>query len=239
VYATSRNSYGLTRSPWNSYNSPLLTRFIGGGSALGEAPTITIDETQMSTCSVLNWTLAESTTLRAFNAYGEGQSHGPIHMYTGGFSNTPNFTSRLGAIGLSEDDELIDQMWGDGQTTPFAPDFFSHLKSLWRYGYLTCPSACSMDTPVTDCKCTCNATEVWDDYTVMRSVLKSPIAMFGNESAFGLLELLCTSNVMLGDHASSASGADPSFWALHGTVERYLQVSSGHLTKAQHLCVQS
>ena len=225
VYATWKNSYQLTRSPWNNYNSPSLVRFIGGGSALGEAPVITIDKTQMSTCSVLNWTLAQSTSLTEFNILAEKQVHGPIHTYTGGWSNAPNFVSELAALGLSAlDEDVHDSLWGAWETNRTVSFLFAQTKTLWRYGYLSCPSSCSMDTPVTDCKCTCNATEVWDDHTVMRDVLKSPIAMFGNETAFGLLELLCNQNILLGDHATSASGADPSFWALHGTVERYLQV---------------
>ena len=198
---------------------------------------ITIDESQMSTCSVLNWTLSQSKTFVDFTELAEKQGHGPIHTYTGGWSNVPDFVSKLAAIELSEDETLVrDMLWGawlENRTVSF---LFAQMKSLWRYGYLTCPSSCSMDTPISECQCTCNATEIWDDYTVMRSVLKSPIAMFGNESAFGLLEWLCTSNVMLGDHATSASGADPSFWALHGTVERYLQVGLGHFMNAKHLC---
>ena len=222
-YAEWTNSYGLIRSPWNNYNSLVLGRFIGGGSALGTEPTITINQTQMSTCSVLEWTLNLSTTLHAFNAYAEGQAHGPIHMYTAGQSNTPNLTAELKAIGIeATSQDWMDQMWGDGQVN--APDIFAHLKSLWRYDKLDCPTHCSMDTPLDDCKCVCDADAIWANSTIRESLFTSPISMFGNESTYGFVKILCSAGVALGDHATSSSGSDPSFWALHGTVERYLQV---------------
>lgn len=45
----------------------------------------------------------------------------------------------------------------------------------------------------------------------------------------GLLDLICNDfsrdgGVVMGDHASSAASSDPSFWVIHGTVERMLQL---------------
>ena len=59
--------YRLIRSPWNNLGDPRFARYFGGGSALGEAPTIFVNENQMSTCSVLKETLAASTDLGTFN----------------------------------------------------------------------------------------------------------------------------------------------------------------------------
>jgi len=221
-YAVWGNSYGLIRSPWNNYNSLTLGRFIGGGAGIGMEPTISINETQMATCSVLEWTLNLSRTLVAFNVYAEGQAHGPIHMYTAGQSNTPNLPAKLLAIGIeATSQDWMDQMWGAG--TVGVPAIFAHMKSLWRYDQYHCPTHCSMDTPLHECKCVCDADAIWADSTY-RELFSTTISMFGNESTYKFIKIFCSTNVALGDHGTSSSGSDPSFWVLHSTVERYLQV---------------
>merc|ERR1711998_155594 len=48
----------------------------------------------------------------------------------------------------------------------------------------------------------------------------------GDETLTKMLNLLCDDyhNVAMGDHASSGATSDPSFWLIHGTVERWLQL---------------
>jgi hypothetical protein len=39
-----------------------------------------------------------------------------------------------------------------------------------------------------------------------------------------LVAYYCSGGVVFGDHAAAAAGADPSFYSMHGTLERYLQL---------------
>jgi hypothetical protein len=226
------NSYGLIRSPWNNLKDDQFARYFGGGSARGVEPTIFVSEDQMSTCEVLMETLERATTLGAFNGAAAGQAHGPIHMFTGGQSGTENMVQRMTAIHLDARGNIHNQMWGNGVTF-----FFSNIKSLWRYNLWTCPESCSDDTAQEDCACGCDAATIMA--SPAREALLEPFAENWissgsiarenvNETLFNLLDLMCEykrdGGVVMGDHASSGAASDPSFWILHGAVERWMQL---------------
>ena len=60
-----------------------------------------------------------------------------------------------------------------------------------------------MDTPREECACSCDTT---------------------NEYYHGIdTEYACDSSFILGDAATSSGANDPSFWSMHGTLERYFQ----------------
>ena len=237
-FTTEANSYGLIRSPWNSLKDDRFARYFGGGSARGEEPVVFVTEDQMSTCAILQQTLVdESPTLGAFNGAAAGQAHGPIHMFTGGQSGTRNLVERMTALGFKANDHTHNQFWGNGVTF-----FFSNIKSLYRYGLWKCPKDCSTETPQEQCSCSCDADEIF--HSGAYKALLAPYAELwasqgvtpvggdgtvdGNATLYSMLELMCgyseDGGVVMGDHASSGAASDPSFWLLHGAVERWLQL---------------
>lgn len=218
-WTTATNSYGLIRSPWNNHNSDRFVRFFGGGSALGEKASVGVTYDEMSSCSILDAALNQSTSLGIFNGEAAGQAHGPVHMFTGGQSGTPNYIDRLLDIGLDASSPHYEQDWGNGVTFNFAS-----IKSLWRYNMWTCPESCSMDTPMSDCKCTCDADTIWKNASVVEALFASDIAMKDNVTVYKLLKMMCEMGPVMGDHASSGAASDPSFWVIHGTVERWLDL---------------
>lgn len=243
-FTSKTNSYGLIRAPWNNLKDDNFARFFGGGAGLGEAPTVFVDSDQMSTCSVLADTLARDTTLGSFNGGAAGQAHGPIHMFTGGQSGTPGLVEKMTSIGLKASSHIHNQMWGNGVTF-----FFANIKSLWRYGLWHCPDSCDASTAQEDCACGCDADEVMsstargdilqvyaDTFESQGITLPGSDAVDGNATLALLVDLMCSfsksGGIVMGDHASSGAASDPSFWVLHGAVERWLQLMriQGRLT---------
>ena len=213
------NSYGLIRSPWNNANSPKFTRYIGGGSAIGQRPTIGLTYDQMSSCRVLDQTLNASIDLTQFSGAIAIQAHRPVHMFTGGQSNTPDFISRLENLGLTATSPYYQQFWGKGVAFNFKT-----IKSLWRYDLWSCPSSCSVDTPVSECSCSCDVDSIWEKDDVVEALFAEDIESRGNETIYEQVRMMCEMSPTMGDHATSSSANDPSFWVVHGTVERYLDL---------------
>jgi len=81
-----------------------------------------------------------------------------------------------------------------------------------------------MDTPMSDCKCTCDADTIWKNASVVEALFASDIAMKDNVTVYKLLKMMCEMGPVMGDHASSGAASDPSFWVIHGTVERWLDL---------------
>lgn len=225
-FTTVSNSWGIIRAPWNNLKDPGFVRYFGGGSALREQPNILVDADQMSTCEVVYETIGASTKLDTFNGAAAGQAHGPIHMFTGGQSNTPEFANHLTKIGLKASGKIHNQFWGSGVTF-----FFASIKSLYRAHLYNCPESCSSETSETDCACTCSAADIMNS-TYKEDLFSGWMTSWSNqgldadETLRKMLDLLCNEyhNVVMGDHASSGSTSDPSFWLIHGTVERWLQL---------------
>ncbi len=225
-YTTVSNSWGLIRSPWNNLKDKQFARYFGGGSALNEPPVVLVNSKQMSTCEVVADTIVNSKKLDTFNGAAAGQAHGPIHMFTGGQSNTPDMVARLNHIGLKSSEAIHNQFWGSGVTFLFAS-----IKSLWRYKLYNCPKSCDFEMSEEECACTCSTEEIMnsDAKEALFSVWMKSFeeqGLDGEETLKKMLNLLCDDyhNVVMGDHASSGSTSDPSFWLIHGSVERWLQL---------------
>ena len=82
-----------------------------------------------------------------------------------------------------------------------------------------------------ECACTCSTEEIMnsDAKEALFSVWMKSFeeqGLDGEETLKKMLNLLCDDyhNVVMGDHASSGSTSDPSFWLIHGSVERWLQL---------------
>ena len=233
-YTTQTNGYGLIRSPWNNLKDPRFARYFGGGGDTDEPPNIFVESDQMSTCANLQETLTTlSLTLGAFNGAAAGQAHGPIHMFTGGQSGTPGLVKKMTEIGFKASGKDHNQFWGSGVTF-----FFANIKSLYRYGLWHCASGCDETTAQEDCSCTCDTAEIMasdakTDLLDSYSSMWSSQGMDGDATLEKMLDLMCgfgksgdgnkgSGGISMGDHASSGAASDPSFWILHGAVERWL-----------------
>ena len=134
--------------------------------------------------------------------------------------------ARLNHIGLKSSEAIHNQFWGSGVTFLFAS-----IKSLWRYKLYNCPKSCDFEMSEEECACTCSTEEIMnsDAKEALFSVWMKSFeeqGLDGEETLKKMLNLLCDDyhNVVMGDHASSGSTSDPSFWLIHGSVERWLQL---------------
>jgi len=110
-------------------------------------------------------------------------------------------------------------------------------KNMWRADYLVCPSICTEDTPLAECKCTCPELTEWLENQQSHEILAIIGPLFkgenaaiylqnenGEDKSVELLKLLCNAyenfNPVIGDSLESASPVDISFWPTHPTVER-------------------
>ena len=75
-----------------------------------------------------------------------------------------------------------------------------------------------------ECACTCDVDEIFKHDDVMEALFSDQLSMEGTNGTYNLLKLLCETNVVQGDHATAGSASDPTFWPVHGTVERWLQL---------------
>ena len=100
------------------------------------------------------------------------------------------------------------------------------------YGLYNCPEAGSCMAENTDhtavvngCACTCSSKDI-----MASDLYNTVFAAFGFTSSFDdatlttVLDYMCSNSIVVGDHGSSSSANDPSFWSVHSTVERYSQI---------------
>jgi hypothetical protein len=226
-YTVVSNSWGLIRAPWNNLKDPQVARYMGGGSALHSKPVVVVDADQMSSCESVFETLESAQSLADFNDAGGSQVHGAIHMFTGGQSNTLDMVPRLANIfnrGEARTPAELNQYWAAGVSF-----FDATVKRLYRYKLYHCPSSCSSSDSMESCMCTCDTAEIMD--STMMHLFKGRMkeweewGLDGKDTLEKMLNLLCDDyhNIVHGDHASSASASDPSFWFIHGPIERWLQ----------------
>lgn len=216
--STLTNAYGFLRAPWNQNNVPYVTRFnISYGVSFTAVPDC---ESHHMALSYTSWT--------RFGAEIMYNPHGPIHILIGGAGNA-DWKTKLEAL----DYDLKNAMY-------WVPSAFSRQKNMYRKGILSCPDICSMDTPMEDCKCTCNDFNAshWANKTEVELLASEPLSLLfpdqntqswlynKNGTFIGgeILQLLCNqvekSAPILGDSLESASPYDPTFWPIHPTVER-------------------
>ena len=112
---------------------------------------------------------------------------------------------------------------------------FAKQKNMYRAGYTTCPSYCSLDTPMEQCKCQCadSAAKIKSgEYMDVINMLFQGYEPFledkdGNDVSAFIYRLLCNdfndTYATMGDSLESASPADVSFWPTHPTVDRLFQ----------------
>jgi len=205
------NAYGHMRSPWN--NNP--HRELGRHN-------MTYSMTQyesMPTCSTLQ-SCFKSDSLADINDCSNGATHGPVHILIGG-------------------------AWGEGNlysdpdiTMTQKPDKLLFFKVLWRMGYTRCPDSCELGDV-----CRCSIPKKYIDEYGALAILKATNIYYALESELQgaddeLLEKVLRSVEdpgIAGEMFSSAAAFDPSFWPLHGQIERLLgakriMISQGTIT---------
>ena len=205
------NGFGHMRSPWNNNPFQQLGRH-------NKTYSMTQYET-MPDCSVLQ-SCFKSTTLADLNDCSNGQTHGPVHILIGG----------AWGDGTLFDDEDISMVQ--------KPDKLLFFKVLWRMGYTRCPDTCTYGKP-----CKCSVPQKYIDEYGAESILKATNVYYALETelknaddALFLKVLRAVEDPgIAGEMFSSAAAFDPTFWPLHGQLERLLgakriMISQGSIT---------
>lgn len=191
------NAYGAMRSPWN--NNPT--------SGIGRRNT-TYGKSQypsVPSCSSLRACFQEKS-LAEMNYCLNGDTHGPVHIMIGG------------AWG---DDEIEDKQYEYIQN----PDKILLFKVLWRLGYTRCPTTCELGQ---QCRCAIPE-EYYDSIGVEKMLSDSNIVyvldkILANANEDTMKKILKTVEHpgIAGEMFTSAASFDPTFWPLHGSMERML-----------------
>ncbi|CAM9600123.1 unnamed protein product [Ascophyllum nodosum] len=223
-YGYIHNAYGLLRTPWNLDSTPFVTRH---NETNGQS------KTDMVSCEIYSSSF-DSSTLKVFNSYLNGGTHGPVHIILGGQWNDP--------------EELF------LQSADFSQLAVLITKFLWRKGYLRLPVTCNEEVDgagdVSTCRASCPA-ELYESrgmtpYDVLVDTHALYWASKGNrvirydsdedrfyvmgheddedfQTAFWakMLRSLCDPG-HVGEMFTSAAPYDPTFWVIHPEAERYL-----------------
>jgi len=206
------NGYGYMRGPWNTNPSPYISRFIvndASSTLYLSAPS----------CSSFYGMLEESTLMN-FLSKAPFFPHASIHGGIGGMFGCDILDSMLSA-GLvnSEQDKLqICKKW----TTV--------SKELYRSNFISVKEGCSMEDKSLgrydfSCGYTCNPDK--SDAIFIQS-LKGYIQDYvptnmNTDQWTSWIDFICDGEaykMFSGDHFESTSPEDPSFWPIHGNLER-------------------
>ncbi|CAB1119544.1 TYR [Ectocarpus sp. CCAP 1310/34] len=211
------NPYGLLRSPWNVDDTPFVTR---------HNTTSSMTATDMVSCSVYSSCFA-SSSLSIMNACLNGETHGPVHILTGGEWHA------------AEEDFI--QKVGYYESVPLVTKF------LWRKGYLSIPDKCEVGE---SCQTSCPSelyeskgmtpydvlmdvhALMWTSHTASSLVYSSrkdkfEVKGYEDDEPFQrayfkkMLNSFCNPGAV-GEMFTSAAPYDPVFWVVHPTADRLL-----------------
>ena len=207
------NSYGMMRAPWNSNKFEYVTR---SNSSYG------FSITDMPGCAS-HHNVLQYHNFSDFGFHIMYNPHGTTHLAIGGVWNA-DWRQKL----LDIDYNMVE-----------APSWtllgFAKQKNMYRAGYTVCPSYCSTDTPMSECKCACEdvaAKIASGEYMDVINQMMQGYAPFlrdknNNDVSSYIYQLLCNAfndtYAVMGDSLESASPADVSFWPTHPTVDRLFQ----------------
>ena len=206
------NPYGLLRSPWNCQSTPFLTRY---HAVLG----VENGGFSVPACDAFKEAF-EHNELGYMLSELNGLLHGPVHIMIGGqwYFNEKhaNLTTLITASRLNQ----------------AAGFFLLSSKFLWRQGYVRCPEYCSLDTPASDCSCTCPSA-ITGDRDPLELLSETGLLYLNNGWLRGdflekagmdfadVWDMFCHIG-HVGEMFTSAAPYDPTFWPLHGLAERFL-----------------
>jgi len=204
------NAFGYMRGPWNMNPSPYLTRFSAYTPSL-------------PSCFEYYGGLGMKDFMESL-ANAKNGPHASTHGVIGSVYGCDKMDYLREDEGLIKDEDSQLSMckkWG------------FYLKELYRAGYISSGSDCTAESSLEeddiDCSFTCNA-EKYDSllteikFLVSASYLNSGMKTSDWEK---IRDFLCEGDgykIFVGDHLESASAFDPSFWSIHPTQERLLQL---------------
>lgn len=206
------NPYGLLRSPWNTNPVPYLGR---SQSSYGFA----LDPTLIPGCSQ-HYDVMKEEEFSGFGDSIQEAPHGSLHILIGGVWNA-NWAGFL-----------ADRNYSYSRAQPLGT---VTMARVWRNGWMTCPTYCSLDTPESECKCSCPDISDWTNQSLTKKMVKNmypgltsaPDFLLddnGNDLGTDMLKLFCNDysemNPRVGDFMQSSSPLDPFFWPTHPTLDR-------------------
>jgi len=207
MYPDIGNGFSYMRGPWNMNPSPYVTRFSAYSPSL-------------PTCSDYYGGLGMPDFMDFLETAPYG-SHASTHGVIGAVFGCDKMDPLLAAGIIKDADSqlAICKKWG------------FYLKELYRANYISPNTGCtatSMAEEDISCGFTCNA----DYYSGMVAELKTVISSsyvndLSTEDWETWRDFICTGDgykIFVGDHLESASPSDPSFWPIHPTQERLLQL---------------
>lgn len=206
-YEDMKSGYGYLRAPWGQNPSPYISRFAFDYNL------------SLPSCSD-HYDLLQYTDMMDFFVESSFQPHGAVHTVLGGF------------YGCNKLFELVDSGYiysrDDAITICSSWDFF--MKELYRDGLITPYNDCIVSPVLLEdsrcgfnCKNTLEARENITSFLFPRILENANITMPDARSIW--MSFICGGDggaIFTGDHLESSSAADPSFWVIHGSLERLL-----------------
>ncbi|CBN79225.1 TYRosinase family member (tyr-4) [Ectocarpus siliculosus] len=203
--------YGKLRAPWNVNDRQYLTRGMGElcGADMEKAfpwPTCTSHyDLATGYSDFYSWVWQ--------SLY---DPHGPVHIWVGG------------VLDCEETYERIEGLVGKIAASQLAEQSFIHRKNLYRDGIFKCDGRADVaqsSEEVMLSRCGClgyNLTEGNDYERIYHtmSVIDDVIGDYDADTKRQVVEAICTTTLVDGDHLQASSSLDPSFWSTHPTMER-------------------
>ncbi|CAM9286294.1 unnamed protein product [Phaeothamnion confervicola] len=209
------NVYGQMRSPWSSNSNPFLVR--GMGELCGD---LIYPSHYWPSCT-WHHDLLQYDTYYDWAYQSLGKNHGPIHFWIGGVNDCDQtFMEIAGLVGPTA-------------AAAFRDYADENRKNMWRGGLWSCDGTVPLGTPLKQtmeetCGCEQAGWDLSDDDQVVTVLSKligySEVEDQSIEVKRKVLDLLCHGTINMGEQLQSSSPQDPSFWSIHPTLERLLQV---------------
>ena len=207
-FADLSNGFGYMRGPWNTNPSKYIVRFSAYSPSL-------------PSCSDYYGGLG----LPAFMTFLQDApygSHASTHGVIGAVFGCDLLDSyRASGLIVDEDSQLqICKKWG------------FYMKELYRADYIAPREDCSYESLTRegiDCGFVCQSDKYDDMLTGLSETMSSQYVKSGmtDDDWSEFRTFICEGDgslIFVGDHLESASPADPSFWPIHPTQERLLQL---------------
>jgi hypothetical protein len=176
--------------------------------------------TEMPDCELMQ-ACYNSKSLSAINDCLNGVTHGPVHILIGG----------CWGEGDMFDDHDISFLQGINRVLFF--------KNLWRTGYTRCPTSCG-DDDSTDCACSV-PDEYLEEYTPKEILVAAGVydnmadsfhQDYDDDADIYLKALRAIEDPdVVGEMFTSGAPYDPSFWPVHGQIERILALKRAGVSK--------
>mmetsp|Transcript_19557 Transcript_19557/g.43588 ORF Transcript_19557/g.43588 Transcript_19557/m.43588 type:complete len:695 (-) Transcript_19557:276-2360(-) len=209
-YPDLQSGYGFLRSPWNLNPSPYVSRC----TLLRGRPE---GQTAFPSCES-HYDLLQMNDMMDFFYDMQLLPHGAVHIELGGAFGCEVLEPLLQSGHILDEESL----WG------VCRKWFIILKEGYRANYFVPQSDCQVAPAVTDSRCGLIGTDAGRGlyYALFQRVMGKNIDLTKVDSEQVWFDFIVANGSMIftGDHLESASTGDPSFWVIHGTLERLLQV---------------